>query len=120
MISSYFEDIENAISSFKNIRFYSIEKKHYSHTKGLLKGIIIFTNNYKLEFMEIKDTDISFKYKYKYQLMDKHNNLIFRYDNAPHYPTLESFPHHKHLPAATVASEEPNFIDILLEIRKLI
>ena len=70
--------------------------------------------------MEVKDTDISTKDKDKYQLMDNHNNLIFRYDNTPHYPALESFPHHKHLAPEIIASEEPDLIDILLDIRKLI
>ena len=104
MINGYFEDIESTISSFNNIRSYSIEKKYYSQTKGFIKGTIILINDYRLEFMEVKDTDVAFKDKYKYQLMDKLSNLIFRYDNATHYPALESFPHHKHLPTKVVAT----------------
>ena len=117
MISSYFERIEGLITSFNNTVSHSIEKKYYSSNKGLVKGFIIFTNGYKLEFMEVKDIQISSKDKYKYQLMDEHDNLIFRYDNAPHHNDVKSFPHHKHLPTEIVESDEPDLLDILLEIR---
>ena len=120
MISSYFERIESLIANFDNTVSYSIEKKYYSSNKGLVKGFIIFTNGYKLELMEVKDVEISSKDKYKYQLMDAQNNMVFRYDNAPHHNDVKSFPHHKHLPTETVESEEPDFLDILLEIRKII
>ena len=120
MISRYFEHIENVILNFNNISSHSIEKKYYSHTKGFIKGIIIFTNGYKLEFMEVKDTEISSKDKYKYHFMDEQNNLIFRYDNAPHHREIKTFPHHKHLSTETIESDEPDLLDILLEIRKII
>jgi hypothetical protein len=34
--------------------------------------------------------------KYKYQWQSKDGNLISRWDNVPHYPDLETFPHHIH------------------------
>jgi len=34
------------------------------------------------------------EYVYHYQGADE--KLIFRYDNAPHYPSISTFPHHKH------------------------
>ncbi|MCE4626366.1 MAG: DUF6516 family protein [Desulfurococcales archaeon] len=33
--------------------------------------------------------------KYSYTLLHG-ENAILRYDNAPHYPHIETFPHHKH------------------------
>jgi hypothetical protein len=33
---------------------------------------------------------------YRVHLQDRSNQCVFRYDNAPHFPALPTFPHHKH------------------------
>jgi len=61
------------------------------------------------------------KGKYRYHYMNKANEMIFRYDNAKHYPGLKTFPHHKHVSSETVLeNEEPDMSDVLIEIEKLI
>ena len=52
---------------------------------------------------------------YRYHLQDGKNNLIFRYDNTPHFPELSSYPHHKHLPDKVHVSEEPDILDVINE-----
>ncbi|MHA1381366.1 MAG: toxin-antitoxin system TumE family protein [Candidatus Helarchaeota archaeon] len=37
-------------------------------------------------------------YLYSYHWQDQQNNLIIRWDNAPHHKKLSTFPHHKHTP----------------------
>ncbi|MCD4774223.1 MAG: DUF6516 family protein [Bacteroidales bacterium] len=50
----------------------------------------------------------------------KTNRNYLRYnDNAEHYPKLNTFPHHKHLPNNVIKSTEPKLFDILMEIYKL-
>jgi len=39
--------------------------------------------------------------KYSYHWQTKNGKLICRWDNAPHYPKIETFPHHKHLKTKT-------------------
>jgi len=34
--------------------------------------------------------------RYHYALLDKHDQPQVSYDNAPHHPSLVTFPHHKH------------------------
>jgi len=34
--------------------------------------------------------------KYSYHWQTKTGKLICRWDNAPHYPKIKTFPHHKH------------------------
>lgn len=36
------------------------------------------------------------KLRYRYHYQNSAGNLIFRYDNAPHHPSLKTYPHHKH------------------------
>lgn len=54
---------------------------------------------------------------YRYHFQRAGNELVFRYDNTPHFPDLPSFPHHKHLRDAVVASSKPDLLDILQEAK---
>ena len=56
---------------------------------------------------------------YRYHFQGSQNNLIFRYDNTPHFPDLESFPHHKHLSNDVVSSNEPSVIRVIEEAMQL-
>ncbi|MFQ5632806.1 MAG: DUF6516 family protein [bacterium] len=46
--------------------------------------------------------------------------LTFRYDAAPHFSALHSFPHHKHLPDKVIAAEKPSVIDAIQEALSLV
>jgi hypothetical protein len=54
--------------------------------------------------------------KYRYHFMDGSDQLIFRYDNAPHHPEVVTFPDHKHLPTGLVESVALHFADVFVEI----
>jgi len=50
--------------------------------------------------------------------MDGHNELIVRWDNAPHHPHLKTYPHHKHLQEAIENSMEITLEEVLKYIEK--
>jgi hypothetical protein len=50
---------------------------------------------------------------YRYHFQDGQNNLIFRYDNTPHFPNLSSFPHHKHLVDRVIDCGQPNIAMVI-------
>lgn len=52
---------------------------------------------------------------YRYHLQDSGNELLFRYDNTPHFPSLPSFPHHKHLRYSVIATSKPDLLIVLQE-----
>jgi hypothetical protein len=54
---------------------------------------------------------------YRYHFQGSDNELVFRYDNAPHFPDLPSFPHHKHLRNAVVSSSKPDLLNVLQEAK---
>jgi hypothetical protein len=56
---------------------------------------------------------------YRYHLQDKNSELIFRYDNTPHFPDLPNFPHHKHNPAGTETSTSPSILAAIAEAAEL-
>ncbi len=116
MIEDYFLQVETIIQAFPDIRFISLKKKIYSTNQGYISGSIIFKNEHRLDFVEVKNTDIKAKIKYRYHYMDECQGMIFRYDNAPHHPEIATFPHHKHEVEEVKASPEPTLDDVLLEI----
>jgi hypothetical protein len=54
---------------------------------------------------------------YRYHLQRANNELVFRYDNTPHFPDLPSFPHHKHLHDKVEAASKPDLLEVLQEAR---
>ena len=66
------------------------------------------------EYIDAKYKTEKVNYGYHYQ--GKDGNLIFRYDNARHRPTL-GFIDHKHLSDGTVIeSAEPDIADVIDEV----
>jgi len=120
MIEKYFEEIEQMISYFRNIRTYTLIKKIYNDKQGFITGFIIFKDDTILEFAEVKDVDVKPKLKYRYHYMDTKRKLIFRYDNARHHKELMTYPHHKHIEDKVLESSEINLFDVLLEIEQII
>lgn len=118
MIEIYFSKLENLLLQFPNIRSYTVNKRIYNIRQGYIQGSIVFENGYRLDFVEVKQTDKYSKIKYRYQYMTSENQLIFRYDNAPHHSGLSTFPHHKHIGEETLESNEPSLEDVLLEIAR--
>jgi len=57
---------------------------------------------------------------YRYHFQDRDNNLIFRYDNTPHFPDLKTFPNHKHLPDKVMAAKRPSVFEVLKEVNELL
>ena len=106
-----FEFLENSkiIHSFELIDFKRWEDGQYLNIK------IEFIDQSLLFVKEFYDR-LSRNYSYHWQ--DKNNQLIIRWDNAPHYPEHVSFPHHKHVAGKLTESEEISLDDVLKVIEK--
>lgn len=118
MIEEYFLQIERVIKAFPNVRFVSLTKKIYNISQGYISGSIIFENNHRLDFVEVKNVEFFHKMKYRYHYMNEEQEMIFRYDNAPHHTNVSTFPHHKHDGQIILESSEPNLDQVLLEISR--
>ena len=72
-----------------------------------------------MEFVEVKNAINRYKYRYHYQTNQQ--ELIFRYDMAPHIPSLATSPHHKHVaPDQILSSAAPLLSEILAEIEQFL
>ncbi len=125
LIEDYFKQIQQMISSHQSIKSHNIVYQKRDQSLGYIKGKIQFTGEswlYLTEYVEV-ESGID-RGKYSYQYMNENNQLIFRYDNAPHHQKLKlsSFPHHKHDESEenVIASNAPNLSGVLQEIKQKI
>jgi hypothetical protein len=59
--------------------------------------------------------------KYRYQLQDKDDILIFRWDNAPHHKNIPTHPFHKHCQNGTiVSSKEMNLFFVMEQLDEIL
>ncbi len=83
----------------------------------VLRGDIHFINGSILHFMEYTAPET---HDYRFHYMDGDENLIRRWDSAPHHQGLENFPFHVHTPEGTESSREMTFDKILEKVEDLI
>ena len=79
----------------------------------------------KIEATLIDDSKLYIKehvseedYIYSFHWQDKNGDLIIRWDNAPHYKNIKTFPHHKHTKNGVEESDEVCLEDVLKYIEK--
>lgn len=58
------------------------------------------------------------RFRYRWQYLDTNDSSIFRYDNAPHHPEVNTFPHHKHTPSGIEPAEPPSPEQIISEVER--
>lgn len=114
-VSQYFEIIEKAIE-YNPAEEAEIEVERRDATRGTIEGIIYFADGSRLEFTErvVIEQGRPVKKEYRYQFV-RRGTAVFRYDNAPHHPQIETFPHHKHVGAKILPVAEPEFSQALDE-----
>ena len=92
--------------------------------QGYAFGVVLFQDRSGLYFREYHDSIASHvsKLMYSYHYQDADQQLIFRYDNAPHHPEISSHPHHKHggdqSGEQIVAAQPPGLPEVLREIER--
>jgi len=117
VLTDYLDAVEQAVSSLENVYVENYVEEILTAKRANLRIRLRFANGSLLELNEavIVEADSLISLDYRYHCQDRQNHLLFRYDNTPHFPDLASFPHHKHLPDNTVASEKPTFSQVLKE-----
>ena len=123
MIDSYFRQFDALIAAAGIVHSSSITHDKRSTFVGFTRGSVYFLDGSVLhirEFVTVQHGAERYMYAYHYQRPD--GNIAFRYDNTPHFPTLSTFPHHKHEGDETnvVAADPPELEQVLTEIRNLI
>jgi hypothetical protein len=122
LLYHYLEEIEVEIKKLKNAYVECYEEEILSSNRINLRIRVRFKTGDLFELNEavIVEDDQLERLNYRYHFQDRQNNLIFRYDNTPHFPDLENFPHHKHLSDNIISSQKPSVLEVIEEVVKLI
>ena len=121
LLSQYLEELEAAVRELENVYVESYEEEILAANRVNLRIRVRFQTGYLLELNEAAIVEAGHvkHLSYRYHFQDRENNLVFRYDNTPHFPDLKSFPHHKHLSDKVDAVEEPSILNVIEEARLL-
>lgn len=94
----------------------SIRIDQRSSVRGFISGLLQFNDASELHFREFVDTtEFEPRLMYGYHYQDAHQELIFRYDNATHRPSLPQT-EHKHTPAGVQVFPAPTLTQLMDEI----
>jgi hypothetical protein len=94
----------------------SIRMDQRSSLRGLIAGLLQFNDASELHLREFVDASLAEpRLVYAYHYQDANQQLIFRYDNAAHRPSL-SQAEHKHTPAGVELAPTPTLAQIVDEI----
>ena len=121
ILSQYLADIENSIQRLESANVERYEEEVLTSSRANLRIRVRFLTGHLLEVNEaivIEANQIK-HLGYRYHFQDQQNNLIFRYDNTPHFPDLKSFPHHKHIKNNVEDSDEPLILNAIEEAKLL-
>ncbi len=121
ILVQYLRSVENAVRRQADSYVERYEEEHLTSNRVNLRIRIRFADGYLLELNEsaiVEGEDIR-HLGYRYHFQDKKNNLIFRYDNTPHFPKLESYPNHKHSCSGVIATKKPSVIEVIREAGKI-
>ena len=112
MTAEYVAKVEAKINQIRwLIKNESFEVELPEETKiGYLKGHITFIDNSRLFFAETISPTLK---SYRFHYMDKNNNLICRWDTAPHHKEIKTHPFHTHTSNAVSESKPLRFLQVL-------
>jgi len=121
ILSQYLGDIEDSIRRLESANIERYEEEVLTSSRANLRIRVRFLSGHLLEVNEaiVIEADQLKHLGYRYHFQDQQNNLIFRYDNTPHFPDLKSFPHHKHLKNKVENSDEPLILHVIKEAKLL-
>lgn len=118
-ISIYLKEVETTLGETEDAYIELYEEEILAFDRVNLPIRLRFYNGYLLELNEsiIFEGEVR-RLRYRYHFQDKGKNIVFRYDNTPHFPNLKSFPHHKHLKDEVIAIDKPSVVSVIREARR--
>ncbi|HPE63385.1 MAG TPA: DUF6516 family protein [Methanothrix sp.] len=112
------QDILDALSSSEIVEEIEVTVLVQEPGRQALRAVASLKGGYVLHINEALGRDFR-RYSYHVQ---KEAEMVRRWDNAPHWPDMETFPHHLHIESEKNASEcrEVFVEDVLNEMKSII
>ena len=117
LLSEYLGSIEACVRNLKEVYVERYEEEFITNARMNLR---IRIRSMTGDLLEINEAVIAEEGKvvhlnYRYHFQDNGHNLVFRYDNAPHFRGLKNFPHHKHVLDDVIDTRKPSICEIIQE-----
>lgn len=121
-LSQYLGDVEAAVRKLEGAYVERYEEEIVAANRVNVRIRVRFPSGHTLELNEaiVGEAGRIMHLGYRYHFQNGQNNLVFRYDNTSHFPGLETFPHHKHLPNRVVGAKQPSILEVIEEVRRRI
>ena len=121
LLSQYLGDVAAEVRELEDAKVERYEEEILASNRVNLRIRVRFLSGYLLELNEAAIVEAGHirHLGYRYHFQNGQNNLVFRYDNTPHFPEINSFPHHKHLKDNVVAVDKPSILKVIEEARLL-
>lgn len=122
MLNRYLHRLYDTIISRGYVEIERLGFDELPGRQGIIEGRLKFHDGSLLEFDEaiILRNEQIVKLRYAYHYQNELAEIIFRYDNVPHYPNMLTYPHHKHVGSAVEPAQVPDLGEVLLEIEQMI
>ena len=122
LLSGYLSEIEHAVGELADAYVELYEEEIITAERANLRIRIRMANEYLLELNEavISEAGQIKRLGYRYHFQDRYNDIVFRYDNTPHFPKLVSFPHHKHIKNQVIEIDPPSIPNVIREADELV
>ncbi|MCX6064145.1 MAG: DUF6516 family protein [Chloroflexi bacterium] len=123
-VADYFETIREQLVIVSFVADFKIIKQVDRSKNGHVRARVTFTDDSRLEFSEFIEQNANEEIQvvtYSYHWVDQNETLLARWDNTPHFPKLENFPHHVHKNTGDVVPGQPvDIFGVLAEIEKTV
>ncbi len=123
-IFEYLQTVKTHLLTNPLVEDFQIVRERMTDNDGHIRVRMTLINDNLMEFSEYiqrLEGDIQVV-TYSYHCTDSFCNLIIRWDNTPHFPDLDEFPHHKHIgcPETVQAGQPMNIFKVFNELMLLI
>ena len=103
--------LANLVRQYEDIvKSWTITKLDHEGPNIRLKARVDFIDDSTLAIRQVYISSDTFKYSCHWQ--DKNAKLICRWDNAPHWQNLSTFPYHRHIANDSPPVEDVNAGDL--------
>ena len=111
-ITIYFNWIKDLLINDPLVENINVIRERIGNVEGFIQIKINLIHSKKLAIFEYYSLEKGLT-TYRYQLMDEKNNLIIRWDSAPHHPEISTSPYHLHKGDKIAESKKMNIQKLL-------
>jgi hypothetical protein len=120
-LSRYLDRLYATVQSRREIEVEAFELLDHSAMAGRTSEIFMRLRFWDGSLLQVEEALVArtfaiVKVRYTYHYQQADGTLVFRYDNAPHYPDLPGFPEHKHEGERVLPAPPPDLSQVLKEI----